>query len=143
MCNNCENCYNTSLFTFIASMITAIGIAGLFFASVFRGIIILVFITLALGLIGLLYIILTLFCKDKDKCYCLKKSSLVPAVIGALITSIIALFGGTLVTASEAVGLFVIALLFFMVFLLIKYFFWFVSLFCKKCDYCSTEKYND
>ena len=138
MCCDKEKNFNTSFFIFFTSLLVAIGIAGLFFASVFTGITItiLILITLALGIIGLIYIIFTLFCKNGKKCYYLKKSTLIPAVIGALATSIIAIFSRTLIVGSESFGLFVIALTFFMVYLTIYYIICLVGFLCRIEDEC-------
>ena len=115
MCmNKGNNHFCCCIFSLIASIVTAIAIAGIFYTGLITSITTLVYFTLVLGILGLLYIIFTVFCGGKHQCNAIKNSCLITTSIGAIVTSAFAL-SITLAPASITVGILIGAVAFFLI----------------------------
>ena len=101
MCKEKSN-FSKCIFNIIASIIGAMGIAGIFYVGAITSITPLLYVTLALGILGLLYFLFTLFCDKKKTCMCFTKTNLITSSIGAIVTSIIALSANNLEIAALA-----------------------------------------
>lgn len=125
--NNLDKC----IFDIVASMIGATGIAGIFYIGAITTIQPLIYITLAFGILGLLFLTFTLFCNKEKLCSCVNKSHLFTSSIGAVITSIFALTATNLEIAATSVGLLIGSVAFFLFITLIS----FISILaCKICN---------
>ncbi len=124
------------IFNIISSVIAAVGIAGVFYAGLVTTIAALIYITLILGILGLVGIIIAgVFCK-KGICDCINSSFFVTSSIGAIITSIFALAITSLTTLSVPVALLIGAVAFFLVSFLISAIELLICLFCNKKSSC-------
>ncbi len=103
------------IFSIIASLIAAVGIAGVFYTGLITSVATLIYFTLILGVLGILYILLTVFCGGRYQCKSLKESCLITTSIGSLVTSAFALSLGVLPIASITVGILVLAVAFFLI----------------------------
>lgn len=133
MCINKEK--NNScccIFTIIASLLTAAGIAAVFFNGLITSIATLLYFTLILGILGLLLILYTVFCGRTRQCNCIKDSCLITTSIGSIITSIFALSLSSLATFSITVAILIGAVSFFLISNLISIF---NIIICKLCNY--------
>lgn len=116
MCMNKENkdaC--CCIYTIIASLIAAVGIAGVFYAGLIASITTLIYFTLVLGILGILYIVFSVFCGGKHQCKAIQNSCLITTSIGSIITSAFALALSTLATGSLTVGILIAAVSFFLI----------------------------
>lgn len=136
MCKN-KNIF-CPLFNIIASLITAIGIAGAFFLGLIVSVPALVVITLILGITGIIAIVTILVCNKKYRCECLEDGCLVGSTVGAIITSVLALTLLALPTFTIGTALLIGSVAFFLVSQIISLVNLLVCRFCNdKCD-----KYN-
>lgn len=119
------------IFTIIASLLTATGIAAVFFSGLITSVATLLYFTLILGIIGLLFILLVLFCGGKHECNCIKDSCLITTSIGSIITSAFALSLTSLATFSITVAILIGAVAFFLISNLIALL---NIIVCKLCD---------
>lgn len=103
------------IFTLIASLITAAGIAVVFYSGLIVSIATLIYFTLVLGVLGILYILFTLFCGGRHNCQEIKDSCLITSSVGSIITSAFALSLTTLPIASITAGILVGAVAFFLI----------------------------
>ena len=79
-------------FSIIAALVVAIAFATTFGLGGILFILPLVFLTLGLAVLASILILILIFCKNqKDNIKCIKNSCIIPATIGAFITSITAL----------------------------------------------------
>mgnify|MGYP004568749711 CR=1 FL=1 len=92
--------FSRTIFNIIASVIGAMGIAGIFYVGALTTITPLLYVTLALGILGSLYFLFTFFCNKKKICICFNKTNLITSSIGAIITSIVALSANNLEIAA-------------------------------------------
>lgn len=103
------------IFSIIASLIAAAGIAVVFYSGLIVSIATLIYFTLVLGILGILYILITLFCGGRHQCNEIKNSCLITTSVGSIVTSAIALSLTTLPIASITAGILVGAVAFFLV----------------------------
>ena len=125
------------LFNIISSVIVAVTIAVVFYAGVVTSIAALIYITLILGILGLIgLVIAAVFCK-KSLCNCISSTSFVTTSIGAIITSAFALAATTLAASSVPVAILIGVVAFFLVYYLITVVELLICLFCntKSCCY--------
>lgn len=116
MCMNKEkNISCCCIFTIIASLLTAAGIAAVFFSGLITSVATLLYFTLILGIIGLLFILFTVFCGGRHQCDCIKDYCLITTSVGSIITSAFALSLTTLATASITVAILIGAVAFFLI----------------------------
>lgn len=117
MCFNKDNSC-CCIITIISAVLSALGIGGLFYAGLITAILPLVYVTLALGIIELLYVIISIFCGNG----CKKQKNLcqIPIIVGSIVTSVFALVATTLPVAAISVALLVIAVAFFLIMSLIN-----------------------
>ncbi len=101
-------------FSIIGALLAAVGIAGIFYAGLIVAIIPLVYVTLVLGILVLLYAFITAFCGGRHQCAALD-SCLISTAVGSVITSAFALAATTLPAASLTVGILIAAVAFFLV----------------------------
>lgn len=134
MCFDKENDFCCCIITLLSVLIGAVGIAAVFFGGLIVSITTLLVITLILGIISLLFIVINAVC-GKKSCKEIKKVCLIPASVGAIITSLIALFLTTLPTASIATAILIGAVAFFLLLTLIELLNLLLNSFCKnRCD---------
>ena len=119
------------IFTIIASLLTATGIAAVFFSGLITSVATLLYFTLILGIIGLLFILFVLFCGGKHECNCIKDSCLITTSIGSIITSAFALSLTSLAAFSITVAILIGAVDFFLISNLIALL---NIIVCKLCD---------
>ena len=132
MCINKEKSISCCcIFTIIASLLTAAGIAAVFFSGLITSVATLLYFTLILGIIGLLFILFVLFCGRKHQCNCIKNSCLITTSIGSIITSAFALSLTSLSTFSITVAILIGAVAFFLISNLIALL---NIIVCKLCD---------
>lgn len=123
------------IFSIIASLIAAAGIAVVFYAGLITSITVLIYFTLVLGILGILYILFTLFCGGRHQCNEIKNSCLITTSIGSIITSAFALSLTALVPASLTIGILIGAVAFFLMSNLITLVNIIVGKFCNnRCD---------
>lgn len=103
------------VFSIIASLLTAVGIAGVFYAGLIASITTLIYFTLVLGILGILYIVFSIFCGGKHQCKAIQDSCLITTSIGSIVTSAFALALTTLATGSLTVGILIAAVSFFLI----------------------------
>lgn len=116
MCMNKEkNNLYCCIFTIIASLITAVGIAAVFFNGLIPSVTTLLYFTLILGIIGLILILFTVFCNGRRQCNCIKDSCLITTSIGSIITSAFALSLTSLATFSVTVAILIGTVSFFLI----------------------------
>lgn len=134
MCMNKEN--NNAcccVYTIIASLLAAVGIAGVFYAGLIASITTLIYFTLVLGVLGILYIVFSVFCGGKHSCKAILNSCLITTSIGSVVTSAFALALTSLATGSLTVGILIAAVSFFLISNLIALVNIIVSKSCHKC----------
>lgn len=102
------------IYAILASLIGAAGVAGLFLAGLITTISVLLYVTLGLGILGLLYLILTALCGRKSECSILKNNCLVESSVGSIITSIFALTATALTPVSIPLAILIGAVAFFL-----------------------------
>lgn len=123
------------IFSILASLIGAIGIAVVFYTGLITSIATLIYFTLVLGILGLLYILVSIFCGGKHPCTVIKDSCLVTTVVGSIVTSAIALSLTSLATASITVGILIGVVAFFLISNLITLINVIIEKFChNRCD---------
>lgn len=132
MKNNLDKC----IFDIVASIIGAIGIAGIFYVGAVTTITPLLYITLAFGILGLLFLIFTLFCNKKKLCVCVNNSHLFTSSIGAVITSVFALTATNLEIVTTSVALLIGSVAFFLFITLISFISILVCKICTKDSCC-------
>lgn len=116
MCMNKEtNNGCCCLFSIIASLIAAAGIAVVFYAGLVTSIATLIYFTLILGILGILYIVFSLFCGGKYQCQNIQNSCLITTSIGSIVTSAFALSLTALPVVSLTVGILIGAVAFFLI----------------------------
>lgn len=129
-----ENCFYCPVITILGTLLSAAGIAAIFYAGLIASITTLLYVTLILGVLGLLFVLFKIFCSGKFECQCIKESCLIPTSVGAIITSIFALTATTLATASIATSILIGAVSFFLVSVIIGIINYITCIFCdKKC----------
>ena len=130
---NISGCF---IFTIIVSLLTAAGIAAVFFSGLITSVTTLLYFTLILGIIGLLFILFVLFCGRKHQCNCIKDSCLITTSIGSIITSAFALSLTSLATFSITVAILIGAVAFFLISNLIALL---NIIVCKLCVNCCDD----
>ena len=134
MCFDKENDFCCCIITLLAVLIGAVGIAAVFFGGLIVSITTLLVITLILGIISLLFIVINAIC-GQNSCGQIKKFCLIPSSIGAVVTSLFALFLTTLPTTSIATAILIGAVAFFLLLTLIELLNLLLNSFCKnRCD---------
>ena len=134
MCFNKENDFCCCVITLLSALIGAIGIAAVFFGGLIASVTTLLVVTLILGILSLLFIVINSIC-GQTSCKQIKKFCLIPSSVGALVTSLFALFLTTLPTASIATAILVGAVAFFLILTLIELLNLLLDSFCKnRCD---------
>lgn len=129
--NNCS-----CIFNIISSVIVAVAVAVVFYTGIVTSIAALIYITLILGILGLIgLVIATIFCK-KYVCSCVSSTNFVTTSIGAIITSAFALAVTTLSTFSVPVAILIGTVAFFLVSFLISAIELLVCLFCNRKSCC-------
>ena len=103
------------IFSIIASLIAAIGIAAVFYTGLITSVATLIYFTLVVGILGLLYVLFTAFCGGRNSCNSLKNSCLVPSIVGSIVTSIFALTITSLATFTFGTAILIGAVAFFLI----------------------------
>lgn len=103
------------LFTILTSLIVAGAIAAVFFAGIIPSIPVLLYITLIVGLAGLLYLEISYYCSEKKYCTYPVDKCLIASLVGSVITSLFALTVTSLATGSIPVAILIGAVAFFLV----------------------------
>lgn len=93
------------IFSIITTLIAAVGIAGVFYNGLIASVATLLYFTLILGVLGILYIVFTVFCGGRYQCKSIKDSCLITTSIGSIVTSAFALSLTTLATGSITVAI--------------------------------------
>lgn len=122
MCYRDENKDNNPCccaITIISALVAAIGVAAIFFAGLIASVTTLIVITLVLGILGLLYVIITNVCGNRN-CKIIDKLCLVPTIVGAIVVPIFALVAAELSAGSIAVAFLVGAVVFFLILSLVN-----------------------
>lgn len=132
MCTNRENTTCCCLFTIVGSLLAAVGIAAVFFAGLITAIVALLYITLILGLAGILYLEISYYCSERRFCSCPVDVCLIASSVGAIITSIFALTITTLAAASIPAAILIGAVAFFLISTIINFLVRFFQMFCYK-----------
>ncbi len=123
------------IFSIIASLIAAAGIAVVFYAGLITSIITLIYFALILGVLGIIYILFTVLCGGRHQCKAIKESCLITTSIGSIVTSAFALSLTALPVASLTVGILIGAVAFFLMSNLITLANIFVGKACNnRCD---------
>lgn len=117
MCFNKENNSCCCIITIISTLLGAIGIAGIYYGGFLIGILPIVYITLILGVIGLLSVIVPALC-GRNSCNH-TNNCLVPLSVGGVISAAFAL-AITFVGATLSLLPIIIAVSFFMIMLFIN-----------------------
>lgn len=120
MCGKETNNFFCFIITIITSLLVAAGISAVFYSGLITSITTLIYITLVLGILGILYVIFNLICRNRSFCHCIKNSCILPISIGAIITSVFALTITSLATFSISVAILIGALAFFFVSIIIE-----------------------
>lgn len=100
------------IYSIIAALIGAAGVAGLFLSGLIATITTLFYVTLGLGVLVLLYLILSAFC-GKSSCSHIKNQCLITSAVGSVIISIFAL-SATITTATVPLAVLIGATAFFL-----------------------------
>lgn len=124
MCFNRENNSCCCAITIISALLGALGIAGIYYGGFLAGILPIVYITLVLGILGLLYIIIPALCGHSCSH---ANNCLIPISVGGIITAAFAL-AITFVGAALSLIPILIAVAFFMILLLINLVYFIVNL---------------
>lgn len=130
--NNCSY----KLFNFIASLLSAVGIASVFFIGLVTSIPVLAYITLILGILGLIGLLVIIFGTPKYICDCINTTTLVASSVGAIITSAFALAITSLATFTIPVAILIGVVAFFLVSLIISIIELLMCIFCYKKNCC-------
>lgn len=134
MCFNKENDFCCCVITLLSALIGAVGIAAVFFGGLIASVTTLLVITLIVGIISLLFIVINAVC-GKKSCRDIKKFCLIPSSVGAVVTSLFALFLTTLPTAAIATAILIGAVAFFLLLTLIELLNLLLDSFCKtRCN---------
>lgn len=134
MCFNKENDFCCCVITLLSALIGAVGIAAVFFGGLIASVTTLLVVTLILGILSLLFIVINAIC-GKNSCREIKKFCLIPSSVGAVVTSLFALFLTTLPTASIVTAILIGAVAFFLLLTLIGLLNLLLDSFCKnRCD---------
>ncbi len=123
------------IFNVLTSIVLAVGIASVYYAGLISSTTALVYMTLFIGIIGFIFFLVLAFYK-KYLCHCIKASNLLASSIGAIIISAFALAVSAFPSASEAVAIFIAAIVFFLSSSIIEIF---GLLLCISCDRCHRE----
>ena len=91
MCSSNKDNNFCYLLTLISSILGAIGIAAVFYTGLITSVIALAAVTLVFGIFSLIALIVLLYCKMEEGCYCIDKNCLITTMVGSIITSIFAL----------------------------------------------------
>ncbi len=126
MCYNRENNSCCCAITIISALLGALGIAGIYYGGFLVGILPIVYITLVLGVLGLLSIIIPALCGGNNSCSH-TNNCLVPISVGGIITAAFAL-AITFVGAALSLIPIIIAVAFFMILLLINLVYFIINL---------------
>ena len=136
MCMKKEsNSFCCCLFRIIASLIAAVGIAGVFYTGLITSVATLIYFTLVLVILGLLYVLFTAFCGGRHQCNNLTDSCLISSIVGSIVTSIFALTLTALVAGSITTTILIGAIAFFLINNLINFVNLIVSKLCgNRCE---------
>lgn len=132
MCTNKDNNLCCCIFNIIASLLVAAGVAAIFFAGLITSITFLLYITLILGILGIVTFLGLVLCSKKNRCECIENSCLVASSVGAIITSIFALAATGLATLSVAAAILIGSVTFFLIYTLISLINMLICKICKK-----------
>lgn len=114
MCCNNENNSCCCAITIISALLGAAGIAAVFFAGLLSTILPLIFITLILGIIGIVFVFVASICGGNCSCKNIQRFCLIPISIGAIVTSIFALSLSSISTLSVPTAILIGAIAFFL-----------------------------
>lgn len=121
MCmNKGNNHFCCCIFSLIASLIAAIAISAVFYTGLITSVATLIYFTLVVGILGLIYVLLTAFCGGRHHCNSIKDSCLITSIIGSIVTSIFALTITSLATLTLSVAILIGAIAFFLITTLIN-----------------------
>ncbi len=126
MCFNRENNSCCCAITIISALLGALGIAGIYYGGFLVGILPVVYITLVLSVLGLLYIIIPALCGGNSNCNN-TNNCLIPLSVGGIISAAFAL-AITFVGAAISLIPILIAVAFFMIMLLINLVYFIVNI---------------
>jgi hypothetical protein len=115
MCSSNKDNNFCYLLTLISSILGAIGIAAVFYTGLITSVIALAAVTLVFGIFSLIALIVLLYCKMEEGCYCIDKNCLITTMVGSIITSIFALTITSLATLSIPVAILIGAVAFFLI----------------------------
>lgn len=120
------------IFSIIAGLLLAAAIAGVFYTGRVVAISVLFYITLIIGILGLIFILFSILCSKKEHCKCLDSLCLIPSLVGSIISSLFALTITTVSTGSFSVALLVGTVAFFLFFSIINILMELICLICSK-----------
>jgi len=116
MCINKEtNSSCCCIFSILSAILVGVSISAIFFTGLITSIITLVYITLVVGILALLYVLFTAFYGGKRNCNSLNNSCLATTSIGSIVTSIFALTATSLATFSIPVAILIGVIAFFFI----------------------------
>ena len=121
MCfNNEKNNFCCCILTILSALIASSGIAAVYYAGFLTSITNIIIITLILGVLGLLYTIITNICGEKN-CKTIENLCAFPIIVGSILVPIFTLFTTELAIGSISVGLLILANVFFLTLSLINF----------------------
>lgn len=119
MCFSKGNNLCCCIITILSALIAGAGIAAIFFTGLLTSIIALPIVTLIVGVIGLIVILFSgIFCRNN--CSNVKKVCIIPALVGAIVTSAFALSATALTVGIVGTAILIGAVAFFLVLSLIS-----------------------
>lgn len=119
------------LFNILTSLLVGVSVAAVFYTGLVTSITTLIYITLILGILGIVVPVALTICGNKNKCECITNSNLIPSSIGAIITSLFALTITSLSTFAVTVAILIGAVAFFLTSILISIVY---ILLCLNCN---------
>lgn len=117
MCNK-DNCCIYDILNIVISLIAGVGVASVFFTGTVASITVLLYITLILGILGLIGAFVSSIINHHK--HCVIYSNLINSSIGAIITSSFALAVSSLILTSLPFSILIGTVAFFLTFLLIN-----------------------
>lgn len=126
MCFNRENNSCCCAITIISALLGALGIAGIYYSGLLGGILPIVYITLILSILGLLYEIIIAICGCHNNCSH-SNNCLISIYVGGIVSAAFAL-SITFVSATFSLIFIVFAVAFFMILLLINLVYFIINL---------------
>ena len=136
MCKEKSNVCSCKLFNVLSSLLVAVGVAAVFYIGIVTTVSVLIYITLILGILGLIGSLAIIFGTPRYVCDCINVTTLVPSSICAIITSAFALAVTGLVAFTIPVAILIGVVTFFLVSLVISIIELLICIFCDKKSCC-------